>query len=216
MCVHSLATWHARGGRLTGRSLSGKSQFELPTRPAMPEGAPEQQQEEEAEEEAEGGASDSCVAVGVDDSNHVAEDPGKASRVPGARYRRQIMGAVVEETWTGNCWNCKHGKEAEAEEEEGGPGGQAALEVRTVQLTVVHRPCALQSAWSAFKAGNWSGYLVGGLDLLWCMYLLIVHMFHRRFGSPFTEQLCSSGCRSCTHHSGAENIALCGLLVYVM
>ena len=42
-------------------------------------------------------------------------DPGKASRVAGAPYQREVKGvdgrcSTVVETWTGKRWHCEHGR----------------------------------------------------------------------------------------------------------
>ena len=39
-----------------------------------------------------------------------ADDPGKAFRVLGARYRRKTKGVVVIGTWTAKGWRCEHGR----------------------------------------------------------------------------------------------------------
>ena len=48
------------------------------------------------------------------------DDPGKAGRVVGVRYRRKTKGAVVTGTWTAKGWRCEHGRERSRCKECGG------------------------------------------------------------------------------------------------
>ena len=58
-------------------------------------------------------------------ATRVQPDPGTASRVAGARYRREVKGAsgqcsTVVETWTGKYWHCEHGRQRSVCKECGG------------------------------------------------------------------------------------------------
>ena len=48
------------------------------------------------------------------------DDPCKASRVLGARYRRKTKGVMVIGTWTAKGWRCEHGRKRSRCKECGG------------------------------------------------------------------------------------------------